>query len=125
MFSVFSNTKKKPSEQIREFQNCAGGVYTRLLFAGPEDEPLYILKPKAIDLLLWVNRKILFELPKIKEPIKNAQWIGVRIRIATNMLNKLEEEGILTKEVCIKYHERFISNLRRILGSIYTEDLPF
>lgn len=123
MLNVFSDNKKQ-SEQIRMLQQCAGGDYTRLLFAGPEDEPLYILKPKAVDLLLWVNRKILFELPKVKTET-NAQWIGVRIRIATNMLNKLEAEGILAKEVSIEYHKRFVSNVRKILGNIYTEDLPF
>jgi hypothetical protein len=123
MLNVFSDNQK-PSDQIRMLQQCAGGVYTRLLFAGPEDEPLYILKPKVIDLLLWVNRKILFELPRIKTPT-NVQWIGVRIRIATNMLNKLVTEGILAKEVSIEYHRRLVSNVRQILGEIYTEDLPF
>lgn len=123
MFSVFSDNKR-PSDQIRTLQRCAGGDLTRLLFAGPEDEPLYILKPKVVDLLLWVNRKILFELPKIKTST-NTQWVGVRIRIATNMLNKLETEGILSKEVSIEYHKRLVSNVRQILGDIYTEDLPF
>ena len=123
MLNVFSDNQK-PSDRIRMLQQCAGGELTRLLFAGPENEPLHILKPKSIDLLLWVNRKILFELPKVKKQT-NVQWIGVRTRIATNMLNKLEAEGILTKEVCIEYHERFISNVRKILGEIYTEDLPF
>ena len=122
MFSVFSD--KKPSDQIRLFHKCAGNEFDRTLFAGPEDEPLYILKPKAIDVLRWINRKILFELPRIKT-LTDQKWIGVRIRIATNMLNKLETEGILTKEICIKYHERFTSRIRKILGDIYTEDLPF
>lgn len=122
MFSVFSD--KKPSEQIRELQNCAGAKFERLLFAGPENEPLYMLKPKAIDLLTWVNTKILFELPKAKEDFIS-KTIAVRIRIATSMLNKLEEEGVLSKEICTKYHERFTSNVRQILEDIYTEDLPF
>lgn len=122
MFSVFSNTNKKMSEQIRELQKCAGSVYNRTLFAGPEDEPLYILKPEVIDILAWVNKNILFKLPEIKTS-KDAQWVGVRMRIATNMLNKVE--NILTKDVCIIYHERMVSNIRKILGNIYTEDLPF
>lgn len=123
MLNVFSDNQK-PSDQIRMLQQCAGGVYTRLLFAGPENEPLYILKPKAIDLLQWVNKKILFELPKVKTQT-DTQWIGVRVRIATNMLNKLETDGILSKDISIEYHRRFVSNVRQILGSIYTEDLPF
>jgi hypothetical protein len=124
MLNVFSDSKLKMSEQIRELQKCAGSNYERLLFAGPKDEPLYILKPKAADLLRWVNENILFKLPEVKTKI-NVQWVGVRIRIATNMLNKLESEGILTKEVCIMYHKRFISRIRKIVGEIYVEDLPF
>lgn len=123
MLNVFSDNQKQ-SDQIRMLQKCAGGDFTRILFAGPENEPLYILKPKAISFLTWVNKKILFELPKIKTQT-DTQWIGVRIRIATNMLNKLEAEGILSKEVNIEYHRRLVSNVRQILGNIYTEDLPF
>jgi len=123
MFSVFSNTKK-PSDKIRELQQCAGSDYNRTLLAGPQDEPLYMLKPEIQTWLKWINNKILYELPKVKTA-KNTQWIGVRIRIATNMLNKIEQEGILSKEICIMYHERLTSNIRKILGDIYTEDLPF
>lgn len=121
MFSVFSNTNLKTSDQIRELHKCAGASFTRILIAGPEDEPLHMLKISPW--LQWVNNRILFELPKIKD--NNAQWVGVRIRIATNMLNKIEQEGILDKEICLKYHERLTSNVRKILGEIYTEDLPF
>ena len=124
MLNVFSDSKLKMSERIKTLQKCASSSYTQLLFAGTEDEPLYILKPKAIDLLRWINEKILFELPSVKN-CTNAQWIEVRIRIATNRLNKLEAGGILTKEVCIEYHRRFISRIRKILGEIYVEDLPF
>ena len=122
MFSVFSNTNLKMSDKIRKLQQCAGSEYNRLLFAGPEDEPLYILKPNTISILSWVNRKILFELPKVKNN-KDAQWIDVRLRIATNMLNK--HENILTKDICICYHQRLTSRIRQILSEIYTEDLPF
>lgn len=110
------------SDQIRELQQCAGSEYNRLLFAGSKDEPLYVLKPNIIPILSWVNRKILFELPNVKNH-KDAQWIGVRLRIATNMLNK--HEDVLTKEVCICYHQRLTSRVRQILSEIYTEDLPF
>lgn len=123
MFSVFSNTKK-PSDQIRELQQCAGSDYIRILLAGPQDEPLYMLKPEVQKWLKWINNKILYELPKAKTA-KNTQWVGVRIRIATNMLNTIEQNGILNKEICLMYHERLTSNVRKILGDLYTEDLPF
>lgn len=123
MFSVFSNTKR-PSDQIRELQQCAGSDYNRILLAGPEDEPLYMLKPGIQAWLKWINNRILYELPKIKTA-KDAQWVGVRIRIATNMLNKIEQAGMLDKDICLIYHERLTSNVRKILGDLYTEDLPF
>jgi len=125
MLNVFSDKlSKKPSEQIRELQKCAGSEFERFLFAGTEDEPLYILKPKVIDILKWVNCKILFKLPCVKN-YTNVQWIGVRMRIATNMLNKCVTDGIITKEIAIMYHARMTSRIRKILGEIYVEDLPF
>jgi hypothetical protein len=124
MLNVFSDSKLKPSEQIRELQMCAGSDYTRLLFAGSESEPLYILKPEMVNMLVWVNRRILFELPNVKN-YENAQWIDVRIRIATNMLNKQVDAGVITKNIALVYHQRLTSRIRRILSSIYTEDLPF
>lgn len=124
MFSVFSNTNLKPSDKIKTLQQCAGSIYTRILFAGSEDEPLYILKPKVINILEWVNRRILFELPRVKNNYE-AQWIGVRLRIATNLFNKMVDEGLLTKDIAIEYHQRMTSRVKEILGEIYTEDLPF
>lgn len=124
MLNVFSDSSKKVSEQIRAIQQCAGSSLIRDLVAGPEEEPLYMLKPEITPWLIWINNCILFQLPRVKTH-SNAQWIGVRIRIATNMLNKLEQQGILDKDVCIIYHERFTTRIRKILGDIYTEDLPF
>lgn len=125
MFSVFSNTDMKMSDQIRELQKCAGSEFTRLLFAGPEDEPLYMLKPGIINILVWINNRILFETPKLKESGSIPYWIGVRIRIATNLLNKQVDSGTIPKEIAIAYHERMTSRIREILGKIYAEDLPF
>lgn len=132
MFSVFSNTKK-PSEIIRELSLCAGSNLNRLLFSGPEDEPLYILKPEVLNypvnkeglnIIEWANKNILYELPKVKSYV-NHSFIGVRIRIFSNMLNKLMEENILSKDICIMYHQRLILRVKEILGKIYVEELPF
>ena len=132
MFSVFSNTKK-PSEIIRELSLCAGSNLNRLLFSGPEDEPLYILKPEVLNypvnkeglnIIEWANKNILYELPKVKSYV-NYSFIGVRIRIFSNMLNKLMEKNILSKDICIMYHQRLILRVKEILGNIYIEELPF
>ena len=126
MFSVFSNTKK-PSEIIRELSLCAGSNLNRLLFLGPEDEPLYILKPEVLNypvnkeglnIIEWVNKNILYELPKVKNYVSYS-FIGVRIRIFSNMLNKLMEKNILSKDICIMYHQRLILRVKEILGKIY------
>jgi hypothetical protein len=120
MFSVFSNTKKKPSDIIQTLKSCAGALYTRELIAGPEDEKLWMLKPRAVYWLKWVNKKILFELPNI-----DYRTVGVRLRIATSMLNGLEQDGIIPKDICIKYHDRLVNNVSRLVSSINTENLPF
>ena len=125
MLNVFSDNGTKISDQIRRLQQCAGSSYIRLLFAGPKDEPLDMLKPSVIDILVWVNKKILFELPQIKEYPTFIHGIDVRIRIATNMLNKEVNSGTLTKEMAMTYHERMTSRIREILSKIYVEDLPF
>ena len=124
MLNVFSDSKLKMSEQIQALQKCAGSSHTRLLFAGPEDESLYMLKPGVIDILDYINRAILFQLPRVKSCF-NIQWIFVRIRIATNLLNAQVDSGTMPKEIAIAYHERMTSRIREILGKIYTEDLPF
>lgn len=132
MFSVFSNIKK-PSEIIRELSLCAGSNLNRLLFSGPEDEPLYILKPEVLNypvnkeglnIIEWANKNILYELPKVKSYV-NYSFIDVRIRIFSNMLNKLMEKNILSKDICIMYHQRLILRVKEILGKIYVEELPF
>lgn len=124
MISVFSHTDKKVSEQIRDYQKCAGSNYSRILLAGPENERLYILKPELLDVLKFINQKILYELPNVKNN-KNTKWIGVRIRIFVNWLDKYCQRGLIPKEVAIEYHRRLIENVGQILGMIYTEDLPF
>lgn len=114
---VFSD-KEKPSHWLQQKHLCAGSEFDRTLLAGPNDEPLYMLKPKAIYVLRWINRKILFPLPHL-----DYRTVDVRIRIATGMLNKLE--GIIPKDVLIAYHMRLTTRVREIRRELWTEDLPF
>lgn len=125
MLNVFSDNSMKMSERIQALQKCAGSSYDRLLFAGEESEPLYMLKPELINILKWTNERILFEVPKIKKSGSFPFWIGVRIRIVTNMLNKQVDSGNIPKNIGIAYHKRLTTRMRRILGEIYVEDLPF
>lgn len=64
----------------------------------------------------WVNKKITLQLD-----IEDFRTIDVRLRIATGMLNKLD----LPKKLSIKVHRQLVTNVRRELSLINTEDLPF
>lgn len=49
----------------------------------------------------------------------------VRTRIATGMLNKLEERGIISPFENIIFHAAMIDNINRVMYVVRTEDLPF
>lgn len=140
MFSIFSdyleplgvkNCKEtKPSEvynQLRiAYNQGAKGIVenARILSLGTADESdiLYEIwrNPRLHDILVWINKKIILELGQL-----DYRAIDVRIRIATNMLNKLENEGYISKNFNIDVHDRFIMNVERERSAINTEDLPF
>lgn len=80
-----------------------------------------IWKSKELqDLLRWVNKKIVLNLD-----ISDYRTIGVRMRIATGMLNKLEKEGLISKKLSIRIHNNFVTTINGELRGINTEDLPF
>lgn len=119
--SVFSNKiKGKPSEILRFSKECAGAMFERYLLAGSHDEPMYMIKPDVQPWLKWINEKILYAIPD-----ETYLTISVRVRIATSMLNNLEKEGILTKDICMKYHDRLVRRTKRLVTLVNTEDLPF
>lgn len=129
MISVFSNIVEsgiiprnlKPSHIIKALAKSSNASVGRYIIAGPEDEPLYMLKPKAIQWLEWVNKNIFFQITPYVDP----RMIGVRVRIATSMLNSIQEEGIIPKYICVTYHKRLIDNVKGIMSEVLTEDLPF
>lgn len=142
MISIFSNYLEplgvkncegiRPSEiynQLRiAYNQGAKGIVenARILSSGTADEFDYDIlyevwrKPRVHDILVWINKKIVLELGQL-----DYRAIDVRIRIATNMLNKLEREGYISKNFNIDVHDRFIMNVRREISAINTEDLPF
>ena len=133
MFSVFSNklirsgvltkdfANKKPSEIMKAYANSGNVLFDYALFTGIfKDEPLYILRPKAIPFLNWVNKNILCCITK-----DDSITVNVKLRIATGMLNKLEEQQIIPRDVCIVYHMRMVETVKSIHSEIMLEDLPF
>lgn len=87
-----------------------------------EDEILYeIWRNKRLhDVLVWVNKKITLTLG-----IADYRTIGVRMRIATGMLNKLMYEGIISEKLNTKIHDNFVTTINGEFSAIETEDLPF
>lgn len=68
------------------------------------------------NLLNWVNKSIVLNIGII-----DYRTIGVRLRIFTGMLNKIQ----IQKDINIKIHQNVISNVNREMSDIATEDLPF
>ena len=121
MLNVFSIINaKKPSKVIEDFRECSGALYTRVLLEGPEHEDLSMLKPRFLPVLIWINKKILYQLPVIQQ-----RTLGVRLRIATGMINKLVDDGVIPKFVGIEYHTRLVERIKVIYAAILVEDLPF
>lgn len=80
------------------------------IFSNPDIKPL----------IKWVNTRIVLKLG-----IATYQTIGVRMRIATGMLNKLVYDRKVSRRLGIILHDTLISNLNDELSAINTEDLPF
>ena len=70
--------------------------------------------------IIWINKNIVLNLTT-----DNYQTIGVKIRIAVCMLNKLVEENKLNKRFGIIAHNIMVSNISELYNLIILEDLPF
>lgn len=140
MCSIFSqyllplgvnNENSKPSEiyanlRIAYNQGAKGILDNAKVFTLGDDEVDYDIlyeiwrKKELQNLLQWVNKKIVLILD-----IADYRTIGVRMRIATGMLNKLVKEGIISDKLSHKIHTNFVTTINGELSKINTEDLPF
>ena len=95
------------------FTMCNGEVDCDILYE--------IWRSKELnDLLRWVNKKIVLILD-----IADYRTIGVRMRIATGMLNKLTNDGLISTKLSMRIHDNFVTTINGELREINTEDLPF
>ena len=87
-----------------------------------EDEVIYeiCINPHLRTIVRWVNKKIVLLLG-----IAEYRTIGVRLRIATGMINKLVHEKKLSIEKAQLIHDSLVFNLNREISAINTQDLPF
>ena len=71
-------------------------------------------------LIIWINKNIV-----LKSTTDSYQTMGVKIRIATCMLNKLVEEGKLNEHFGKLAHNIMVSNISELYNLIILEELPF
>lgn len=140
MISVYSHyleplgvdcTNKKPSEIYDSLRNTYNQGVTTILNNTRvfvmnddevDDEVLYEIwrNDSLLDLLRWVNKKIVLTLG-----VADYRTIGVRMRIATGMLNKLVYEDKISMKIGACIHNNFVTTINREISAINTEDLPF
>ena len=140
MASIFSNyltplgvndENSKPSVvynhlRIAYNQGVKGILENTRIFTSENDEVndeiLYEIwrNENLHNILIWVNEKITIMLG-----IADYRTIGVRMRIATGMLNKLVYEKKLSDKLGKKIHDNFVTTINGELSAINTEDLPF
>ena len=70
--------------------------------------------------LSWVNRKITLQIG-----LQNYQTLGVRLRIATTMLNGLVQQGDVSDKIAQKIHYYLCNNVRNEISLVVNEELPF
>ena len=137
--SVFSNysplpgvklVNMKPTEvydKLRSIYNqgaeyLLGNVEMFAQHDETEDDVIYeiCINPDLRRIVKWVNKKLVLQLGII-----DYRTIGVRLRIATGMINKLVHEKKLSEKTGMLIHFSLVSNLNREISAISTQDLPF
>jgi len=68
----------------------------------------------------WIINSIFIVLNDLRP-----KTMGVRVRIATSMINRLVNEGKLNRELAILFHQGFVENLQKVKYDLQMESLPF
>ena len=72
------------------------------------------------ELIKWFNSKVIPEFTTM-----SYQTINVIIRIFCSKLNKLVDEGLVSKETAIKIHLNLVETIKEEHNALINEDLPF
>lgn len=143
MFSVYSNyldplkeagivdltDNPKPSEIYNQLRNAYNqgveGILDNIRMIAPieEGEDYYDIIQQHDSFkrwLHWVNKKITLEIGK-----ETYRTLGVRLRIATGMLNNLVDNHIMSITAGINIHLNLVENVERETSLVTNEDLPF
>lgn len=100
-------------ENTKVFSLCDNEVDDEILYEIWRNDDLH-------NILVWVNKKIVLLLG-----LADYRTIGVRMRIATGLLNKLVYDGRLSAKLNSRIHRNFVTTINGELSEINTEDLPF
>lgn len=86
------------------------------------EEAKYILctNNEVRELAKWVNKNLV--LTCFTDKIKTRD---VKIRIAVDMLNKLENRKIISKDVALFYFDNICFNIRELWWDTMSDELPF
>lgn len=68
----------------------------------------------------WITKNIIL---KIQED--NYKTRNVKIRIAVDMMNKIEDEGFISKNIALVYFDNIVTNIQQLKIDLDLEDLPF
>lgn len=89
---------------------------------GVADDESYTIavNPQLRETMLWITKHILTTIGK-----DTYLTINVYIRIGTSMLNKLVDNGVISKELGIYYHDNMVANTADLISELSLEELPF
>lgn len=117
---VYEDLRIAYNQGVKGIENCL-----RLLVGDIEKDENELVERiyynKAVHpVVRWINKNILLELDRA-----SYCTIGVKLRIATSMMNCLVTSGELDKNIALLIHSNLTLNVNKALGQIWTEDLPF
>lgn len=116
-------------EQMRiAYNQGAPGILdtTRMVASFTEDEDDYDIvyaiwdSPQLKQWLEWVNAKITLQIG-----LQNYQTLGVRLRIATSLLNNLVKSDVVSIPIAARIHNHLCDNVWNENNLIINADLPF
>ena len=123
--------KDVPTE-IPQIEDMISGVYPQVMYChvistlsyvAEEAEYLICTNNNVRKVMNWVCKHIINEIPK-----DNHKTTAVKIRIAVDMLNKLEYAGEISKEINLFYFDNIVTNCNDLWFDVYftpLDELPF
>lgn len=99
-------------------------VISTLDYIAEEATYTYCTKSEVRKVGEWIHKNLVIEMPNMK----NRKTVDVKLRIAVDMLNKLEYNGIITKDINLFYFHNIVTNLLDLWVCIHLaqyNELPF